>query len=81
MSNTGRLRALDDILKERNNQDAQWGGPAHDDTHYSDDWWAYIGYQYRRFNDNPAEARDRFVKTAALALAAIESLDRKEKKA
>jgi hypothetical protein len=77
MSNAGRLRALDDILKERDDQDAQWGGPAHDDTHSADDWWEYIRHQWIRFANNPDEARDRFVKTAALALAAIESMDRK----
>lgn len=79
MSNYGRLRALDDILKERDKQDEQWGGPEHDDRHFNSDWTGYMGYQARRLHEDPTLSRDRFVKIAALALAAIESIDRRGK--
>ena len=31
-----------DILQERRAQDAQWGGPAHDDEHTEEDWVSFI---------------------------------------
>jgi hypothetical protein len=79
MSNYGRLRALDDILKERDKQDEQWGGPDHDDTHDQWDWLDYIDHQKYRWVEVPNRGRETLVKIAALALAAIESIDRKEK--
>lgn len=69
-------RIFRDVKAERARQDAQWGGPAHDDEHELADWLSYIeqqaGAAYR--NDAP---RERLVKIAALAVAAIESLDRR----
>jgi hypothetical protein len=79
-----------EIRGERAAQDAQWGGAAHDDAHDSGDFLEFIGNQagkaiadYDKAADTPeAEAaafRARFVKIAALANAAIESIDRKAK--
>jgi hypothetical protein len=71
-----------DIRAERERQDKQWGGPAHDDEHTTGD---FIGYVQRQCNlaslqlGEPAVSRSRFVKIAALAVAAIESIDRKTK--
>jgi len=79
MSNYGRLRALDDILKERDRQDAQWGGPTGDDGNTEADWMSYIHKQHQQWAYGQ-NFRERAVKIAALALAAIESMDRKEKK-
>jgi hypothetical protein len=66
MSNYGRLRALDDILKER--ETVQEGEEASeymcDIAHEAE----FAGYY-----------RSEFVRVAALALAAIESIDSKEK--
>lgn len=76
------MQVLDDVARERLAQDAQWGGPAHDDQHSVDDWSSFIDYQlsfiwYPAKEPTPAEIRARLVKVAALAIAAVESLDRK----
>jgi hypothetical protein len=65
------------VAIERNNQDQQWGGPEHDDKYSSLDFTAYIGRQVHKMYGDPASDRDRFIKIAALAVAAIESIDRK----
>jgi hypothetical protein len=77
-----------EIETERRSQDRQWGGPWHDDTHSPLDWWLFINRQWERGGDDTrvshavglagwhANVRGRFVKIAALAVAAIESIDR-----
>lgn len=72
-----RLMAFRDVSAERNRQDEQWGGAAHDDTHGAVEWIDCISKQLHRLS-NKAERRDRLVKIAALAIAAIESADRIE---
>jgi len=73
---------LQEVISERQRQDEQWGGIEHDDKHGPDDWVSFICYQankispYNSFTDN----RERFVKVAALAVAAIERMDRLESK-
>lgn len=84
--NSGQIHALRDVLWERAQQDQQHGGPAHDDTHTVEDWLGFMEAQAmkvphgRVMNGNSVEPRDvcreRFVKIAALAIAAIESHDR-----
>lgn len=69
--------AYDEIKRERVRQDAQWGGPAHDDTHDQTDWESYIEKQTMLADHNPSSHRERMIKVAALAVAAIESYDRK----
>lgn len=81
--------ALRDVRRERARQDAQWGGPEHDDSHEPTDWPAFIQHQINRLKEDlerhkdEGEAaveqfnvRDRLVKIAALALAGITSIDR-----
>ena len=71
---------ISEVLAERRRQDEQWGGPAHDDLHDAGDWGAYIRHQLKRLvGVNYAEsfARERFIKIAALGMAAAESLTRK----
>ena len=78
---SGETAAVRDVLAERKRQDAQWGGPAHDDEHDAQDWASYIRRQLKRLVEvNYAEsfARERFVKIAALAVAAVETIDRKQ---
>jgi hypothetical protein len=77
-------KAYLDIKAERERQDALWGGPSHDDNHDALDWLEFIDYQVTRTHDAvnfPYEvdwtARERLVKIAALAVAAIESIDRR----
>ena len=81
---------LEAVCEERQSQDRKWGGPDHDDRHDAHDWAQFIAYQNRAI---PYEAelavdreeyevivRRRFVKIAALAVAAIQSCDRKQRR-
>jgi hypothetical protein len=61
------------IKRERVEQDRQWGGPEHDDEHDEQDWSDFIVHQACAIDFG----RERLVKIAALAVAAIESIDRK----
>lgn len=78
---SGNEQIIVDVFAERDRQDAQWGGPVHDDTHSAWDWCEYIEYQlaHARHAPVPAEPgkfRERMIKIAALAFAAIASYDR-----
>lgn len=76
--------AVGDISMERVLQDHQWGGPETDDLRSEAEWAEYIHKQISKlFQDEGGAlaARDRFVKVAALAIAAIQSIDRKNPKA
>jgi hypothetical protein len=72
-----RLMAFRDVSAERNRQDEQWGGAQRDDRHNAVDWVNCISKQLHLLC-NKAERRARLVKIAALAVAAIESVDRTE---
>jgi hypothetical protein len=61
---------LEAIRKERGRQDAIWGGLGHDQDHPPEDWCAFINLQLGKVRDSPTE---RFIKIAALAVAAIEA--------
>jgi ribosomal protein L37AE/L43A len=72
-----------DIAEERRNQDVQWGGPGHDDEQSYLDWTGYIYRQLCMARDimtsrggDVVGYRSRLVKMGALAIAAIESIDR-----
>lgn len=72
-------RAWKDVQAERHRQDMKWGGPEHDDTHSIYDWGNYICQRSFPLYQLPASEyspRRLLVEIAALALAAIESLDR-----
>lgn len=84
----GRVNIVNDIIRERIRQDEKWGGPSHDDAHYYVDWSDYIVDHtnqslYVIFNQegtpqvDPVNFRKQMVRVAALAMAAIESVDRK----
>lgn len=80
-----------ELAVERLNQFAQWGGKYHDDEHESYDWVEFIAKQKSKlataaqYSGKSAERRRlanieyraRLVKIGALAIAAIESFDRK----
>ena len=76
-------KIVQDVRDERARQDAQWGGPIVDDTRSLSDWTYHIAKQSHKISfaegeaDNPEHFRERFIKIAALAVAAVESLDRK----
>lgn len=61
-----------DVVEERVRQDIQWGGPAHDDMHLEFEWMDLIHGQTGRLGN----ARERLIKIAALAVAAVEAYDR-----
>jgi len=68
-----------DIKTERVIQDFKWGGASHDDTHNSHDWTAFIIKQLGKGVIHPFDAptyRRQMVKVAALAVAAIQWIDR-----
>jgi hypothetical protein len=74
----GKVRAVADILNERTYQDEKWGGPEHDDAETEENWQKYITeYANAQGRSESYDFRKRMVKVAALALAAIESVDRK----
>jgi len=84
-----RERIIDAIDFERLRQDEQWGGPEHDDKHEFMDWFVFIDKQFTRGIDaqdicfdseesKRAYIKDKLVKIAALAVAALESMDRQE---
>ena len=78
-----RQRLYAEIETERQAQDALWGGPAFDDLHTPWEWIALLTrHAGLAVNDGATEAdvtrfRKQMVRTAALAVAAIESMDRK----
>ena len=76
------MSIYDEIAAERKKQDEKWGGPNHDDTHDSYDWIAYVTKHMGKAVLWPFDQsiyRKQMVCVAALAVAAIESIDRKTK--
>lgn len=78
MKTIGLKPVYKDIIAERFAQDRQWGGPDHDDGHHPLDWIPIIDKQLSKilFDTDQIQRRSRFVKVAAIAVAAIESIDR-----
>jgi hypothetical protein len=72
----GQVKVIAQVIQERRMQDRQWGGADHDDTHTHIEWLNYIHYQQNRAL-NKDKRRDAMIKIAALAVAALESIDRK----
>lgn len=72
----------DDVAHERKRQNEKWGGPSNDDRWTPFDWHEmiadYNGWARRMMcMNNPEKARNRYIQIAALAVAAVEALDRK----
>lgn len=79
---TGAYR---DVRQRRLEQDAEQGGPTHDDTNVPEDWLRLILKFYRRGYDaastqDLAGFRDCLIHVAALAIAGVESHDRRHRK-
>jgi hypothetical protein len=76
------VQTIAEVLDERRHQDAIYGGAQHDDENGAYDWSRLISKQVGRIDfseaeaDNPAQHRERFKKIAALAVAAMQSIDR-----
>lgn len=74
-------QAVTDVMLERARQDAKWGGPAHDDHHSVAEWVQliedYAGWSRVMAGMNSQDkARRRLIQVAALAVAAVEAMDR-----
>lgn len=74
---------IGEVAAERARQDEKWGGAEHDDGHETavfvqliEDYagWARV----MAGMNSPDKARRRLIQVAALAVAAVESIDRKE---
>jgi len=73
-----RTRIYEALQAERERQDKKWGGPEHDDEHTVDDWSLFIRERTDALTSSNAPAvRRALIEIAALAVAAIESIDRK----
>ena len=68
---------LREIKDERFRQDKKWGGPEHDDEHDGHDWSCYISERMGALTGDPLKDRKLLIQIAALAVAEIESSDRK----
>ena len=69
------------ILAERAEQDRQWGGPEQDDKNGDLDWVQFIQKQLLRLTSEPFSIdafRKRMINVAALAVAALEAIERRE---
>ena len=69
-----------EVIAERARQDAKWGGPDHDDQHGLEDFCGFINQRtadLARGFETTEHARKRMIQIAALAVAAVESMDRK----
>ena len=79
---SGNNNPLFEVERERARQVAKWGGAEHDDQH-STQYFAqmiidYAGWVRAMANmQSPGKARRRLIQIAALAIAAVESIDRK----
>lgn len=76
-----RENVLREIGAERRRQDAKWGGSKHDDLHSTAEFVQliedYAGWARTMAGMNrPDKARARLVQVAAIAVAAVESIDR-----
>jgi hypothetical protein len=73
------VSVYDEIRAERDRQDAKWGGPEADDRNRPNDWVAYLAGHIGRAWAWPMDLavyRRQLIRVAALAVAAVESLDR-----
>lgn len=79
------MSVYDEIRAEREYQVNKWGTDADDTVNTPNDWVAYISHHASRWfkggflpytGGNVEDFRTQMVKTAALAVAAVESLDR-----
>lgn len=68
---------LNEVKAERVAQDAQWGGPDHDDEHTAQEFICFIEAQLRKCDRGTGpDTRERLIKVAALAVAAVQMMDR-----
>ena len=78
----GLLSVIAEVAEERGRQDGKWGGPDHDDKYTPAEFvqWIkdYAGWTRQMASMGSTDkARKRLIQVAALAVAAVESIDRK----
>jgi hypothetical protein len=74
-----QLRIASEVISERDRQDFQWGGPDQDDRRSSRDFLSYIASQVELATaEKTSGHRNRMLRIAALAVASIEAIDRRE---
>ena len=72
---------LSEVARERERQDAKWGGPDHDNQLSPNDWHDVIA-DYNAWArrmaclGSPEKANRRYIQIAALAVAAVQAIDR-----
>lgn len=69
-------QVINEVVAERRRQDEKWGGPEHDDQHLTDDFFSLIDARIT-YNMKISDSRKALIEIAALAVAAVESLDRR----
>ncbi len=75
---TGSMRdVFDEIVRERMAQDEKWGGSDHDIEHSQWDWRHFIRTHGERAVD--LDFRKQMIRVAALAVAAIQAHDLRER--
>lgn len=70
----------EEISYERKKQDRKWGGADHDDEHGVKDWATFIDercYELQNDETPPKRIRQLFIEIAALAVAGVQSYDRR----
>lgn len=72
---------LAEIQRERERQDAKWGGPDHDDQHTMYEWFDILNERMATIYDGRNDQRRALVEMAAISVAVIECIDRREMKA
>ncbi len=75
---TGLYTVIHAVVGERVRQDEKWGGPKHDDNHYMEEWHGFIRREMdiMKTGSGDKTTRQRYIRIAALAVAACESLNR-----
>jgi hypothetical protein len=68
---------LHDVWIERRKQDIKWGGAEHDDQLSMDEWRQLIRDRTERVPLTQQDDRRLLIETAAIAVAAIQALDRR----
>lgn len=71
-----------EVAVERAHQDKKWGGPEHDDQYTALEFLQLVERyailaRVMSSRGSPGKARHRLIRVAALAIAAVESIDRK----
>ena len=80
MTTPSRRTTAEEVLDERISQDRKWG----EQNHHPERWLAILGEEFGEaceawLRPDPSQYRKELIQVAAVAIAAIESLDRAKK--